>query len=614
MMDAEFSCKREVLDEGTIKPLLSTITSRNSAAQQPVAIQQQWLFRNTFLFKYKATLIILMWNILVGGTYGTLMYVIFSIDVMNYITQSPSQFHIVLLGYGFVALVQLLCYPIGGLIADICCGRYRIVTFSIFKLICSLIFLTITSILSTVEKENEFKSIYVVFLTIAGILLTAGFTGFQSNSVQFGLDQLLDASSNELSLFLHWFVWTENLGQLFVRVLGSILVVSKNWKDIVLPFPIAFLLSLSVLLVLSCCKHRWFHSEPRTQNPYGTVYQVLKFVAKHDKPIRRSALTYCDDERPTRMEFAKQRFGGPFTTEMVEDVKTFLRILIMLVAIGPIQAAHVSATQIFPFFGLHMSNGCKPVDNEPNYIWVFLCSGNLAYFVTIVFFPLYILLVHPHIHKWMPRILTRLGVSMALLCAVTLSMTVTQVAAHLVDKNETVPCLFTASYLLSNYSQTYDIHPAILAIPSVLKGVASPLIYVTILEFISAQSPHTMKGLLLGVFYAIRGLFVLMGLVAIFPFSIPRFWPDSTERSSFFTCDFSYYLLACILGGLGMLIFLAAAKWYRYRQREDEPYTHAYVENYYYQRSIARDSEEEPTVAQAPMNCSILDYGTMDGI
>ena len=65
------------------------------------------------------------------------------------------------------------------------------------------------------------------------------------------------------------------------------------------------------------------------------VYRVLRFAAGHSKPLRRSAFSYCDDERPGRMEFAKQRFGGPFTTETVEDVKTFLRILLMLLAICP---------------------------------------------------------------------------------------------------------------------------------------------------------------------------------------------------------------------------------------------------------------------------------------
>ncbi len=50
---------------------------------------------------------------------------------------------------------------------------------------------------------------------------------------------------------------------------------------------------------------------------YKLVYGVISFAIKHKKPIRRSAFTYCDDERPSRLDFAKQRYGGPFTTEQV---------------------------------------------------------------------------------------------------------------------------------------------------------------------------------------------------------------------------------------------------------------------------------------------------------
>ncbi len=60
------------------------------------------------------------------------------------------------------------------------------------------------------------------------------------------------------------------------------------------------------------------------ENPYKLVYGVISFAIKHKKPIRRSAFTYCDDERPSRLDFAKQIYGGLFTTEQVEDVKVMI--------------------------------------------------------------------------------------------------------------------------------------------------------------------------------------------------------------------------------------------------------------------------------------------------
>ncbi len=66
--------------------------------------------------------------------------------------------------------------------------------------------------------------------------------------------------------------------------------------------------------------------------------------------LQRSAFTYCDDERPSRVDCAKSRYGGPFTTEQVEDVKAFLRILILLHSLGATFVMEVPTT--FITFGL----------------------------------------------------------------------------------------------------------------------------------------------------------------------------------------------------------------------------------------------------------------------
>ena len=73
--------------------------------------------------------------------------------------------------------------------------------------------------------------------------------------------------------------------------------------------------------------------EPVTQNPFKLIYKVLHYAIKNKRPRYRSAFTYCEDELPSRIDFGKSKYGGPFTTEQVEDVKTFLR-LIIITAIG----------------------------------------------------------------------------------------------------------------------------------------------------------------------------------------------------------------------------------------------------------------------------------------
>ena len=58
------------------------------------------------------------------------------------------------------------------------------------------------------------------------------------------------------------------------------------------------------------------------------------------RPTRRSAFSYTGSDPPSRIDLAKIRHGGKFTNEEVEDVKTFIRIFLVLFAIGGALAVH----------------------------------------------------------------------------------------------------------------------------------------------------------------------------------------------------------------------------------------------------------------------------------
>ena len=71
--------------------------------------------------------------------------------------------------------------------------------------------------------------------------------------------------------------------------------------------------------------------EPPTQNPFKLVYKVLAYAVKNKFPRQRSAFTYCEDGIPSRIDLGKNKYGGPFTTEQVEDVKTLFRVITVFV-------------------------------------------------------------------------------------------------------------------------------------------------------------------------------------------------------------------------------------------------------------------------------------------
>ena len=117
------------------------------------------------------------------------------------------------------------------------------------------------------------------------------------------------------------------------------------------------LLLVTVILIVTLCvahhRRRWFLIEPGRVNPYKLVFRVTKFASQHKIPVRRSAFTYCEDEFPTGLDLGKNKYGGPFTTEEVEDVKAFYGILKVLFSFGTVFFLDFIANSILPVFAKH---------------------------------------------------------------------------------------------------------------------------------------------------------------------------------------------------------------------------------------------------------------------
>ena len=63
---------------------------------------------------------------------------------------------------------------------------------------------------------------------------------------------------------------------------------------------------LSIALVLDSILNKdWLIVEPSTSNPFKLVAGVLKYAWTHKYPEFRSAFTYHDHMRPSRIDYAK---------------------------------------------------------------------------------------------------------------------------------------------------------------------------------------------------------------------------------------------------------------------------------------------------------------------
>ncbi len=113
-----------------------------------------------------------------------------------------------------------------------------------------------------------------------------------------------------------------------------------------------------------------------------------------------------------------------------------------------------------------------------------------------------------------------------------------------------------------------------------LMALSTLTLIIGLLEFVSAQIPYSMKGVILGVGYcSVIGAASLCAVLLI-PFqrrSTSIIW--GTEVIS---CGFWYAILYIILSVFGCIVCVLITNWYKKRKREDMlPNEHYYAERYY---------------------------------
>ena len=247
--------------------------------------------------------------------------------------------------YLFVRCLVFIASPVMGFLADTFFGRYYIMKASLY--VCLLGAVTLAVGFSTAtfdpwlkhdevnhyhafnfDEEEHWPTGTIVFIGIVYTVMLTGFTGVQVNLIPFGVDQLTDASSGELSSYFHWYFWWLAAGYLVSAVTVPYIYRYYSLGPVFLLLAVCFAVEIMILIL-----HRdnGFVILPHIGNPLKLVYQVVKSALKARRPIFRSAFD-VGRPPPSRLELAMHMNGGPFTVEQVEDVKTFFQILLILLS------------------------------------------------------------------------------------------------------------------------------------------------------------------------------------------------------------------------------------------------------------------------------------------
>ena len=491
--------------------------------------------------------------------------------------------------------LMFMLHPLGGALGDVYWGRYKAV-------VCGKAFLTVSMAITSigsifllcdyVNNTTKARTLVTVFIAISLILLFVGLAIFTSNIIQFGLDQLMDKPSESLGVFVHWLVWSVKIGVISIEILyaTSQCVTGKAISYVTYMVPLVFFLLLVFLHLLSSHTRNHFNIDRVKYNPYKLIYKVLNFARKNKYPVGPvSAFTRCYNFRPSRLDYAKERYGGPFTTSDVEDVKSFKNVFILLLTLGPIFVLNLPTSKyFFNKFALHVGESFYSMSNGT-------CGSNfnletMSTTVTVIMFPVYIWFIYSVLQNRRPKILYRLIIGAIVHITALVSMLVIDLTGHLMLSTEHQPkCLFIQTN--STLNPTLNFHWSISFVPILLSSFSYVLILATGLEFISAQSPHTMQGVLVGIFMSILGLFDILGAVLLNPFAEERIWKDGYlgDHPPVISCGFGYYLVCTIVALIGLVSLIVAVKRYKYRRRDEEPYSQACVEEIFARRIEGRN-------------------------
>ena len=487
-----------------------------------------------------------------------------------------------------------LLYPLLGHLTDVYLTRYRSLKLSYVILalgICTSLVYEIFEIASPSSKWKLTSSDHRMAIAIVVALFTLLIIGlglFEANAIQFGLDQLLEAPTSKLIAFIHWYYWAQNFARLtlFYVLTSSVglldaseknvtigqLLIGKLASSIFIPLLIVLIISVTTVLVKFCTSKNHFYIQKAGLNPFKKMCKVLKYSWNHKVPEHRSAFTYWEEDIPRRIDLGKNKYGGPFTNEEVEDTKTFLHILPLLLCL----------------FGYHLAGDGYSAPEQlqrtscpslPVLILVVVNPLHLSTLVAVVGIPLYrlvIVKVFPRLKNvrmltkmWMGLYLSLLQVILYIIVVVNHDTTYWQQhRSYETDFSPSAKCFMILSgcdcecishfYNLQcqQYNDQIDNTYLWFIIPQLLNGLSSLFVSMTVFEFICAQAPRTTQGLLIGLWYATFSIrFLVVGIL------------DNLiiERRSWLIYEGVKGFLILV----SLVLFSCVSIRYRYRQRDE---------------------------------------------
>ncbi len=448
-------------------------------------------------------------------------------------------------------VVLVISIPLSGWLADSRFGNFKVFKSGAILMFMGNVLVSVCTLaITNQQKKNQASLIISATLgTFSNFISYVGGGACLVTMFQLGLDQMPDASSQNIMSYIAWYCITLFFGFWMSNVVYEVLT---HCTDSILTMQIAGLLPVLcmcvVLVSLFMFSEKWLIIEPQSSRSLRNFFNILKFAAKHKSPIYRSALTYWEEKIPSRIDLAKSRYGGPFTLEQVEDVKIILRLLVAFIPIW------ITAFGISVYGSMYLLTNPLDIPELENFstctnhvVSKFTYNPWWCSVIAVLFFEVG---VTPCLrNRFYFTILKKLCLLLFVLALLSIAYSV---IGLLHPGTELSVWAFTVYTALSNSSIALVIKCAI--------------------EFVCAQSPYSMRGLMSGFVTFTIIIFLFFGYALSLAF---------THLCSSRYCAISQYSIGVLLSIVGLLLHLVVVRWYKNRVRDEEYNLHHQVEQIY---------------------------------
>lgn len=506
-------------------------------------------------FHSKAAALVLMWSLFLSisiWSTNTLTHPVYSGLKLNH--------NVLFAVIGSIPLVVVvISIPLSGWLADAKFGNFKVFKGGSIMLFFGSVLVCVCTLAVTSQPKDSQPSLIIsaVLGPVSNFLGFAGGGACLVTMFQLGLDQMPDASSLNIMSYTAWYGITLFFGFWVSNMVAEIIThCSDSVQSIQLVSLLPVLCVCVVLVSLFTCSKKWLIIEPQSKRTLKTFFNILKFAAKHKSPIYRSAFTYWEEKIPSRIDLAKSRYGGPFTFEQVEDVKTILKLLVVFIPLW------------ITLFGVNVYGSMYSLTNTldiPELLNHSSCINHVVskftynpWWCSFLATFLYEILIHPCLgDRCSVSIMKRLGLLQLFLVLISIAYSV----IDFMHPNVTI-------FLHPNV----EISVWAFAVFSSLSNAAFGFVIVNAVEFVCAQSPYSMRGLMSGFASFTIFMFAFLG----YSLSLGFTHICSGKYCDTIQCSIGAFLTIC-----GFLLHFIAAYCYKYRVREEEYNLHHQVEQIY---------------------------------